>query len=91
MLTLFFTAFPGILKWQHRIWLCLTEFNQMRQDKSILSSQNDEYTVAEKCLFESGNRFICLATHNFKCSHFSVAIKNLQELATQLRVRKVLK
>lgn len=68
------------------MWLCLTEFNKARQDESIPNSSDDKYKEAEKCLFESGNYGVCRATNNFKHSHFSSAVKNLQSLTDEIRV-----
>lgn len=68
------------------MWLCLTEFNKFREDESILHTSDDKYKGAEKTLFDRGNLEICRATNNYKNSHFSVAIKNLQSLTDELRV-----
>lgn len=68
------------------MWLCLTEFNKIRQDESISVSVDDKYKEAEKYLFDWRNLEVCRATSNFEHSHFSVAIKNLQSLTDELRV-----
>lgn len=68
------------------MWLCLTEFNKTREDESIPNLPDDKYKEAEKCLFETGNYEVCLATNNFKHSRFSSAVKNLQSLTDEIRV-----
>lgn len=77
-----------MLKWQHRIWLCLTEFNRIRLDGKISNSSDDKFKEAENHLFQTTNLEICHATENFKNSQFSLAIKSLQSISDELRVRQ---
>lgn len=83
-----FAALTGMVKWQHRMWLCLTEFNKIRQDETISISSDDKFEEGENNLFQSRNSEICNATENFKNSQFSLGIKNLQRLLDELRVRQ---
>lgn len=79
-------ALTGMINWQHRIWLCLTEFNKIRLDEKISISSDEKFKAAENHLFQSRNLEICHATENFKNSQFSLAIKDLQSLSDELRV-----
>lgn len=78
-----------MLKWQHRIWLCLTEFNKIRLDEKISISSDEKFKEAENRLFQSTNLELCHATENFKNSQFGLAIKVLQSISDELRVRQV--
>lgn len=81
------TAFPGILNWQHRIWLCLNEFNKARTDNSIpkpTNDSNDEHN--ELKIFELRNSCVHRTERFYLNAHFSSAIKECQELTDELRV-----
>lgn len=71
------------------MWLCLTEFNQIRHDESIAIASDAKYIEAEKRLFESKNFQISCATENYKHLHFQSTIKNLQSLSDALRVKTI--
>lgn len=80
-------AFPGILNWQHRIWLCLNEFNKARADDSIAKPANDADDETEELkLFELRNSCVQRAERFYSNAHFSSAIKECQELTDELRV-----
>lgn len=87
-----FSAFSGILKWQNRVWLTVTQFNQARQNDSIAvvsADTNIEYKRHEIFLFEKRNYLTNRATYSFKCSHqLNNSIKQLQALTDALRVGK---
>lgn len=84
-----FTAFPGILNWQHRIWLCLNEFNKIRNDATIQApdANDTNYQDEELKLFELRNSSVARAEHNYVNANFSTAIKMCQELTDELRVK----
>lgn len=80
-------AFPGILNWQHRVWLCLNEFNKTRADDSIVKQdQNSDYENEELKVFELRNACVSRADVFYSNAHFSSAIKECQELTDELRV-----
>lgn len=82
------TAFPGILNWQHRIWLCLSEFNKARTDDSIIKPENNSDWESEDLkLFELRNSCVQRTDRFYSNAHFSAAIKECQELTDELRVR----
>lgn len=84
------SAFSGILNWQHRIWLCLSEFNKARNDESIISLPNDdEYKNDELKAFEVRNSCLSKADYNYTNANLSTSIKACQELTDELRVRKL--
>lgn len=82
------SAFPGIIKWQHRIWLCLNEFNETRTDESLLPpDENDsQFKLEESKIFESRNMNVCKITNNYENSSFGNVIKYLQLYLDDLRV-----
>lgn len=83
-----YKAFPGILNWQHRIWLCINEFNKVRNDDTITKLENDsDYEAEDLKLFELRNSCLSRADHFYSNAHFSSAIKECQELTDELRVR----
>lgn len=81
-------AFPGILNWQHRIWLCLNEFNKARNDNSIVKpdTNSTEYENEDSRLFELRNSCVSKTDYSYSNAHFSAAIKECQELTDELRV-----
>lgn len=84
---LLFIAFPGILNWQHRIWLLLNEFNKARTDDSIAQpEQSPDYANEELKLFELRNTSVARADYFYSNAHFSSAIKECQEFTDELRV-----
>lgn len=88
MIIFLLIAFPGILNWQHRIWLCLNEFNKARTDDSINAPENDSDWESEDLkLCELRNSCVQRAERFYSNAHFSSAIKECQELTDELRVR----
>lgn len=81
-------AFPGILNWQRRIWLCLNEFNKARNDDTILKLEemSVDYENEDLRLFELRNTCVSKADYSYSNAHFSAAIKECQELTDELRV-----
>lgn len=76
------------MNWQHRIWLCLNEFNKVRNDDSIVKPENDsDYENEDLKLLEVRNSCVQRADHAYSNAHFSLAIKDCQELTDELRVR----
>lgn len=85
-----FSAFPGVLNWQNRIWMTMREFLKYRCDPSMIESKalsNEEYRTIERKLWESRNYFIATTTYHFKHTQkLSVGISRMQGLTNVLRV-----
>lgn len=80
-------AFTGILTWQHRLWLLLSEFNMARNDASINANENyDEFKEEELKVFEVRNSCVAKAEYNYVNANLSTSIKICQELTDELRV-----
>lgn len=82
------SAFPGILNWQKRLWLTLSDFYQLRSEvgDSRVADTVDFLDYDSK-LFDARNYFLKEATFNFKFSHqLSVAISKMQGLTNSIRV-----
>lgn len=84
-----FTAFPGILNWQRRIWLTLNEFYHLRttEDLEPVNKEDEKFAEADGKLCDARNYYISGATFNYRHSHqLSVAISKMQGLTNSLRV-----
>lgn len=81
-------AFPGIINWQHRLWLLLNEFNKTRNDNKINAPEPNDinYQSDELKLFELRNSMVVRAGNNYENAYFHLAIKICQELTDELRV-----
>lgn len=81
------TAFPGILKWQHRIWMCLEEIHRARSNVAITESENAESAQhLELQLLYAKNYCLSRAHHSYTQGNFNSAIKALQALTDVIRV-----
>lgn len=87
---LLFLAFPGIIKWQHRLWLTIREFITHRTE-ALKGNENynrsDDFEDKEKKLNDSRNYFV--SSINYYLRYFytlSVAISRQQGLTSSLRV-----
>lgn len=83
---LIFIAFPGILKWQKRLWLTMRDFINHRTN---LPSRipDDEFKSFDDYMFDSRNFYIKGTTFNYCGSQqHSVAISKQQGLTNSLRV-----
>lgn len=84
-----FSAFPGILNWQKRIWLTLDEFYHLRttDDLEHVDKENEKFIEEDEKLYDARNYYISGATFNYRHSHqLSVAISKMQGLTNSLRV-----
>ncbi|KAL7034768.1 hypothetical protein ACKWTF_008091 [Chironomus riparius] len=78
-------TFPGIIKWQKRLWMTLHDFHIHRQKVNEISISK-EFDEHEEKLLDSANYFTSTATFNFKISHqLSIAISRLQGLTNAIR------
>lgn len=81
------TAFPGILKWQNRIWICLSEFNKARANDSIPKPEDNENTAdVELQLLHLKSHYLEKARYHYTNGSFSNAIKACQLLTDAIRV-----
>lgn len=82
-------AFPGVLNWQHRLWLTVREFHGVRNNNNIKKDTIDSSTFKneEIKLLDARNYYVKKTSSNFRKSYqLSVAISKLQGLTTALRV-----
>lgn len=82
-------AFPGILNWQHRLWLTMQAFRKVRHNNDIRKDAIDSsvFQQNEMKLLESRNYYVKKTSSNFRKSYqLSVAISKLQGLTNVLRV-----
>lgn len=86
---LLIAALPGVVNWQHRLWLTMREFLTHRNNDSLRSKKlsADIINKYEHQLWDSKNYFIATASYHFKHTHkLSVGISRLQALTSALRV-----
>lgn len=87
-------ALPGVVNWQHRLWLTMREFLTHRSNESLQTNKlsADIFNKYEQKLWDSKNYFIATASYHFKHTHkLSVGISRLQALTSALRVRNTYK
>ncbi|KAK7069523.1 putative class-I aminoacyl-tRNA synthetase, partial [Halocaridina rubra] len=86
-------TFPGIINWQNRIWLTVTEFIQQRENKNDDTADCDQSVVSEnelehykKFLWESRNYSVRGASFNMQETHqISTSISFMQRLTAHMR------
>ncbi|XP_045584037.2 probable leucine--tRNA ligase, mitochondrial [Procambarus clarkii] len=82
-------TFPGILNWQKRLWLTVSDFIRIRKNKEEsngMSLSSEEAQEHDKFLWESRNRYLQSITFHFEHTHqLSVAISYMQGLTGNLR------
>ncbi|KAJ2947843.1 hypothetical protein O0L34_g9632 [Tuta absoluta] len=80
---------PGVLNWQHRLWMTIREFLQHRNDSTLQTSKmltEEEFKSHELKLWDSRNYLIAHTTFQFKHTQMiSVGISRLQSLTSTLR------
>lgn len=84
-----YLAFPGVLNWQHKLWLIMQAFRKIRFNNDIQREVIDSsiFQQNEIKLLESRNYFVKKTSSNFRKSYqLSVAISKLQGLTNVLRV-----
>ncbi|KAJ0182554.1 hypothetical protein K1T71_001923 [Dendrolimus kikuchii] len=78
---------PGVLNWQHRLWMTIRSFLKCREytsDNSLLTP--DQFNEMESKIWESRNFMTATATYHFRHTQkLSVAISRLQSLTNTLR------
>jgi len=82
-------AFPGVLNWQHRLWLTIREFRTIRNNIDIQRNTIDPsiFQKEEIKLHDARNYHVKKTSSNFRKSYqLSVAISKLQGLTNILRV-----
>lgn len=88
-----FVAFPGILKWQHRLWLTMRSFLNIRSTlKNVVSDtivHTPKFKEHEAQMFDSRNYYLKGVTFNYTTAfQLSVAISKMQGLTNSLRVSR---
>lgn len=85
-------AFPGILNWQKRLWLTLSDFYAARTavgDAALESvdTKGETFQAEDDKLFDARNFYVKGATFNYRHTHqLSVAVSKMQGLTNSLRV-----
>lgn len=82
-------AFPGVLNWQHRLWLTIREFLTIRKSREVQKNVIDvsKFQKEEIKLCDVRNYYVKKTSSNFRKSYqLSVAISKLQGLTNVLRV-----
>lgn len=78
---------PGVLNWQHRLWMTMREFLKYRNNmpsQNILSPE--QFNKYEYKIWDSRNYLIATTTYHFKYTQkISVGISRLQSLTSVLR------
>lgn len=81
------SALPGVLNWQHRLWMTIRSFLKHRDTSVNGSLAEDQFNEIESKIWESRNFMTATATYHFKHTQkLSVAISRLQSLTNTLRV-----
>ncbi|CAG4964973.1 unnamed protein product [Colias eurytheme] len=79
---------PGVLNWQHRLWITMREFlahrNNINMDNNNLSTET--FNEFEEKINKARNYFTATSTYHFKYTQkLSVGISQLQSLTNVLR------
>ncbi|XP_047001158.1 probable leucine--tRNA ligase, mitochondrial isoform X1 [Schistocerca americana] len=81
-------TFPGILKWQHRLWLTIRTFIEVRSSLSMEQKPTDPAKLEEHeaRLLDARNYYLKSITFNYNETYqLSVAISKMQGLTNSLR------
>ncbi|XP_063616654.1 leucine--tRNA ligase, mitochondrial [Cydia splendana] len=82
-------TFPGVLNWQHRLWITVRDFIKHRNDVTLYEQNNitkEEFEKIDLKLWDSRNYFTANTSYHFKYTHMlSVGISRLQALTNALR------
>ncbi|CAH0695173.1 unnamed protein product [Spodoptera exigua] len=78
---------PGVLNWQHRLWMTMREFlNHRNNVPEVNTLTPEEYNKHEYKIWDSRNYLIATTTYHFKHTQkLSVGISRLQSLTSVLR------
>ncbi|CAG9796636.1 unnamed protein product [Diatraea saccharalis] len=79
---------PGVLNWQHRLWLTIRDFLKHRSSVNYSNEQlsEEEFCEHERKIWDAKNYFIATTTYHFKHTNkLSVGISRLQSLTNTLR------
>ncbi|KAG8188592.1 hypothetical protein JTE90_005948 [Oedothorax gibbosus] len=79
--------FPGIINWQWRLWLTVSDFLEQKKVKNLHNSLTSEEIEKHKAkLISARNFYIKGVTHNFLTARqLNVAVAKLQGLTGELR------
>lgn len=78
---------PGVLNWQHRLWMTIREFLKHRHNPPQTNSLNiEQFKEYESKIWDSRNYITATTTFHFKYTQkLSVGISRLQTLTSVLR------
>ncbi|XP_075972098.1 leucyl-tRNA synthetase, mitochondrial [Anticarsia gemmatalis] len=77
---------PGVLNWQHRLWMTIREFLKHRHNVSSNSLSSQDFEKYEEKIWDSRNFLTATTTFHFKYTQkLSVGISRLQSLTSVLR------
>ncbi|XP_061708795.1 leucine--tRNA ligase, mitochondrial [Cydia pomonella] len=82
-------TFPGVLNWQHRLWITVRDFIKHRSDVTLYEQNtinSEDFEKIDFKLWDSRNYFTANTSYHFKYTHMlSVGISRLQGLTNTLR------
>ncbi|XP_063821308.1 leucine--tRNA ligase, mitochondrial [Ostrinia nubilalis] len=77
---------PGVLNWQHRLWLTLRDFLKYRTSNVSKTIADVDFKKHESKILDARNYYTATATYHFKYTYkLSVGISRLQSLTSTLR------
>ncbi|CAK1539968.1 unnamed protein product [Leptosia nina] len=80
---------PGVLNWQHRLWITLREFLTNRRNSALINNKSlspEAFNKLESKICDARNYFTATSTYHFKYTQkLSVGISQLQSLTNTLR------
>jgi leucyl-tRNA synthetase len=80
-------TFPGVIRWQSRLWEIITNFNKIRQDNSIAPigpNTQAEFDKYDMELFNARNHSTAYVTYNIENHILNSAFKGPQSLTKTL-------
>lgn len=78
-------TFPGILNWQRRLWMTVSDFVKQRYHVKQVT-MSDDFDEQEQKLLDATNFYSSNVTFNYKYTHqLSVAISHMQGLTSAIR------
>lgn len=85
-MTNLFTAFPGVLNWQKRLWFTIRDFLKLRNNPPPKIADG-QFKRQDYYMFDSRNYYLKEVNFNFQVAQqLSVAISKQQGLTNSLRV-----
>lgn len=76
--------FSGIINWQHRLWVTVAEFINIRSENLKKPEENDTYKKLDFFMFDSRNFYLNKVTYVLDRFGTSIAISKMQGLTNAL-------